>query len=191
MREVDPQSDSQLTKALQRLANASLQSLPAEAGVELLGKFRQYHARRRLIRRGGVVALSACLTLAVLWSWRSPSQRHSGQENFARSVPTNEGKQPAPPAPVVTSESKPAKITPVRSRPPRQATTPANRAFLALPAYDPAVPLDELQIVRVKLPASALWKIGAPVPPEMSERRMTADFVVGQDGTAYAVRLVQ
>jgi hypothetical protein len=62
---------------------------------------------------------------------------------------------------------------------------------LALPAYDPSVPLDDLQVVRVQLPASALWKMGAPMPPDASERRMLADFVVGQDGTAYAVRLVQ
>jgi len=70
-------------------------------------------------------------------------------------------------------------------------TVAANHAFLALPAYDPSVPLDDLQVVRVQLPASALWTIGAPIPADAGERRMLADFVVGQDGTAYAVRLVQ
>jgi hypothetical protein len=190
MREVGPQSETRLREALQRLAAASPQSLPAAAGAELLGKFRRHHARRRWIRRGGMIALSTCLALAVIWSWRSPSQRQSGQENLAKSVTGNEQKQSAPPL-VVAAASKPAQPTPVRPRPTTRATATANRAFLALPAYDPAVPLDELQIVRVKLPASALWKIGAPVPPDMGERRMTADFVVGQDGTAYAVRLVQ
>lgn len=51
--------------------------------------------------------------------------------------------------------------------------------------------MEDLQVVRVQLPASALWKMGAPMLADAGERRMTADFVVGQDGTAYAVRLVQ
>jgi hypothetical protein len=191
MHEIDPQSEVRLKEALQRLAAASQQSLPAEVGAELLGKFRHHHARRRWIRRGGMLALAACIALAAIWSSRSEPQRRSGQESFAKTVTGTEEKPSTPPAPVVAAEPKSAKTMPVRSRSTRPATTSANRAFLALPAYDPTVPQDELQIVRVQLPASALWKIGAPVPPDISERRMTADFVVGQDGTAYAVRLVQ
>jgi hypothetical protein len=67
----------------------------------------------------------------------------------------------------------------------------APRQFLALPGYDPAVPADELSIVRVRLPASALWQMGAPVSPDSGARKFMADFVVSQDGTPYAVRLVQ
>jgi hypothetical protein len=74
---------------------------------------------------------------------------------------------------------------------PRHVARAASRAFLALPAYDPAVPMDELNVVRVRLPESALWKMGAPVRPDAGMRRVTADFVVSQDGTPYAVRLVQ
>jgi negative regulator of sigma E activity len=190
MHEIDPQSEVRLKEALQRLAAASQQSLPAEVGAELLGKFRHHHARRRWIRRGGMLALAACIALTVIWSSQRASQRQSGQ-SFAKAITGTEEKPSTPPAPVVAAEPKPAKTMPVRSRSTRPATTSANRAFLALPAYDPTVPQDELQIVRVQLPASALWKIGAPVSPDISERRMTADFVVGQDGTAYAVRLVQ
>jgi hypothetical protein len=65
------------------------------------------------------------------------------------------------------------------------------RQFLALPGYDPAVPVDELHIVRVQVPASALWQMGAPVSPDSGARKFMADFVVSQDGTPYAVRLVQ
>ena len=137
-----------------------------------------------------MLALATCIGLAVVW-WRSPWQHHSGQENFAKSVPGNEEKQSVPPTPVVAAAPKQNKKTPLRPRSIRTTATAANRAFLALPAYDPTVPVEDLQVVRVKLPASALWKIGAPIPPDMGERRMTADFVVGQDGTAYAVRLVQ
>ena len=69
--------------------------------------------------------------------------------------------------------------------------TASRRQFLALPGYDPAVPADELHIVRVQLPGSALWQMGAPVSPDSGARKFMADFVVSQDGTPYAVRLVQ
>ena len=67
----------------------------------------------------------------------------------------------------------------------------SRRQFLALPGYDPAVPADELHVVRVQLPGSALWQMGAPVSPDSGARQFMADFVVSQDGTPYAVRLVQ
>jgi len=189
MREIDPQSEARLKRALQRLAAASPQSLPAEVSAELLGKFRRHHARRRWMRRGGMLALAAAIAVIAVWSTRSPSL-HSGQQNIAKTVPLNQEKT-TPSVPVETVAAAPARHTPlpVTHRPKR--TVAASHAFLALPAYDPSVPLDDLQVVRVKLPASALWQIGAPVPPDIAERRLTADFVVGQDGTAYAVRLVQ
>jgi hypothetical protein len=67
----------------------------------------------------------------------------------------------------------------------------SRRQFLALPGYDPAIPPEQLSIVRVQLPASALWQMGAPVSPDSGARKFMADFVVSQDGTPYAVRLVQ
>ena len=80
----------------------------------------------------------------------------------------------------------------VQRRPTRtRAVAATNRPFLALPAYDPQVPLDQLQVVRVQLPASALWQMGAPVSANYGTRRMTADIVLSQGGTPYAVRLVQ
>jgi hypothetical protein len=190
MHEIDSQSEARLKEALQRLAAASRQSAPPEIGAELLSKFRRHHARRRWARRGGMLALAACFALAAIWSLRSGPQRHSGQESFAKAVTGNEEKS-SPPAPVIATETKQTQKTPVKPRSTRPAAMAANRPFLALPAYDPTVPMDDLQVVRVQLPASALWKIGAPVPADVGERRMTADFVVGQDGTAYAVRLVQ
>jgi hypothetical protein len=203
MREIDPQSEARLKEALQRMAAASSQAVPAGLRTELLGQFRRHHARRRWTRRGGVLALAACLVLAAIWSSRSLTHRRSGQDNLVKAVPTDKENVAAPTTrspqrtqnrpseSVVAAEAKQTSKTPVRPRSMRPAAIAANRPFLALPAYDPTVPVEDLQVVRVQLPASALWKIGAPVPADADERRMTADFVVGQDGTAYAVRLVQ
>jgi hypothetical protein len=195
MREIDPQSEARLTEALRRLAAESPQSAPLAISAELAGKFRRHHARRRLVRRGGMLALIGLAAIAV-WVWQSPGQLHSGRESYAKTPSGPAQENPGvPPAPVVAhgSDQPKQKFAPRQAR--RQAQRPAavavSRPFLPLPAYDPSVPTDDLQVVRVQLPASALWKIGAPVPADAGERRMTADFVVGQDGTAYAVRLVQ
>jgi hypothetical protein len=62
---------------------------------------------------------------------------------------------------------------------------------MVLPGWSSATPSEQLRIVRMELPASALRMVGAPVSQEVTERPVLADFVVGQDGTPYAMRLVQ
>ena len=115
---------------------------------------------------------------------------------------TEQARQETGNAPAKTPEI-PVAANPVTAKLPPHATkkrvrpaatpaqTMANRQFLALPGYDPSVPADELHVMRVRLPASALWQMGAPMSPDGDGRRVLADFVVSQDGTPYAVRLVQ
>ncbi len=64
-------------------------------------------------------------------------------------------------------------------------------SFLPLPTYDPVGAKDELQIIRVEMPIQDLRLVGAPVGADVPNRLVRADFVVGHDGTPYAVRLVQ
>jgi len=198
MREIDPQSgdsksDARLTEALRGLAASSGRGAPVKVGTGLAAAFRKHHARRRLVRRVGVGAIAAGLAVVVgLMSLgsRSPHQ-----------VPAKGIVQEQPRAiPVKTPEAATvAKTIPSVPRPVTEHVKPkatnnitaSRRQFLALPGYDPAVPADELSIVRVQLPASALWQMGAPVSPDSGARKFMADFVVSQDGTPYAVRLVQ
>ncbi len=192
MHEIDPQSEDRLKEALRRLAASSPRSAPAELGAGLLGEFRRRHARRRQLRRAGMLALAACIALAA--AWLSLPRKQNGA---ARRVESAVSAKPAVPA-ASPAELKPVEGKQTAARSPRRnsaktatATTASGKAFLALPGYDPAVPMEELQVVRVKLPASALWKIGAPVGADAGERPLTADFVMNQDGTPYAVRLAQ
>lgn len=200
MHEIDPQSghpledapqDPRLTRALRGLAASSRQGAPAEVGAGLAIAFRRHHARRRLVRRVSVGALAACLVLAIGLILIRP----------AHQVPANTVVQQQPSAvPVKAPEATTvAKMAPTSPRPATKHVTPkpksnlaaSRRQFLALPGYDPAVPADELHVVRVQLPGSALWQMGAPVSPDSGARQFMADFVVSQDGTPYAVRLVQ
>jgi hypothetical protein len=205
MHEVDTQPEPRLTEALRRLAASSPQSAPPEIGAAVLNEFRRHHARRRRIRQTGVAALVASLALAAaLVFMRQPANTHPQTASTPKARPAGEtanaeaGKAEAPvvKTPVQAAAAvSPARRPTVKQAAARPAARPssraAGRAFLALPGYDPAVPLDELNVVRVRLPESALWKMGAPVTADAGTRRVTADFVVSQDGTPYAVRLVQ
>ena len=188
----DSNSEGRLSKALRGLAASSHRGAPAEVGAGLAMAFRRHHARRRLIRRMTVAAVAACTVLAAsLLSMRSAHQAPAKGITHEQpsSVPAK-----APEA-VTVAKTIPTPPQPVRKHVKPQAASSSlaasGRQFLALPGYDPAVPADELRVVRVQVPASALWQMGAPVNPDSGARRFMADFVVSQDGTPYAVRLVQ
>jgi hypothetical protein len=199
MREIDPQSETRLTEALRRLAAASPQAAPPEVGAGLLGEFRRHHTRRRRIRRLGIASVVACLVLAVaLVTTHTPAKNSQSAGLPATSAGATEKQETqaatstaavaaAPPRATVNT---PKQVSD-KHKSSRASASAANRTFLALPGYDPTVPLDELHVVRVQLPASALWQIGAPMTASAGTHNVTADFVVSQGGTPYAVRLVQ
>lgn len=201
MREIDPQSgnpledapqDPRLTRALRGLAASSRQGASGELGAGLAAAFRRHHARRRLVRRVSIGALAACLALAIGLILIRPEHQVPEKANVQQQPSVAPAKAPEvmPVANAVQTSPQPASKY---VRPPKASnrTAASRRQFLALPGYDPAVPADELHVVRVQLPGSALWQMGAPVSPDSGARQFMADFVVSQDGTPYAVRLVQ
>jgi hypothetical protein len=198
MHEIDPQSgdlksDARLSEALRGLAGSSGRGAPAEVGAGLVAAFRRHHARRRLVRRATVVALAACLSLAVgLVSMRphhkAPSKEIVKEQPNVIPIRTPED---ATIAKAVTMPPRSAKKQAKQNTANSNLAAASRREFLALPGYDPAIPAEELSIVRVRVPATALWQMGAPVSPDSGARKFMADFVVSQDGTPYAVRLVQ
>ena len=208
MREIDPQSEgrltedpvteARLTEALRHLSASTRQGASAEIGAGLVTAFRRHHTRRRRMRGAGVAALVACIAfMAGLMSMRPHGKTTGTETEQAGAQPSSfTSKTPNAVATTDVGATQPRPVgTLIRPKPvtSRAATSRAasNRQFLALPGYDPAVPADELHVVRVQLPASALWQMGAPVSPDSGGRRVLADFVVSQDGTPYAMRLVQ
>jgi hypothetical protein len=63
--------------------------------------------------------------------------------------------------------------------------------FIALPYAQSEVPLEQPVIVRVQIPLSELGVMGVPFAPATTGEKVNADLLVGQDGVARAVRLVQ
>lgn len=190
MREIDPirsPSEALLSGALRRLATGSPQKAPAEVGDALAAAFRHHHRHRRMIRATAILAVAACIVLAVaLLLFHRRGVPTEARKMVPAAQPEN---SPARPGSVATPKESATAKRPLRSQSMSQAQS--DDSFLTLPGYDPAVPVEELTMVRVELPGAALRMIGAPVSEELTDRRMLADFVIDQDGTPYAVRLVQ
>ena len=198
MREIDPQSgdlksDARLSEALRGLAASSGRGAPAEVGAGLTAAFRKHHARRRLVQRVSIGAIAAGFAVVVgMMSLGSRSTHQVPAKEIVQEQPSSipaKVPQPATIAKTITTSRRP--VTKHVKPKATNNIAASHRQFLALPGYDPTVPADELHIVRVQVPASALWQMGAPVSPDFGARRFMADFVVSQDGTPYAVRLVQ
>ena len=63
--------------------------------------------------------------------------------------------------------------------------------FYPLPEADALPPLESALVVRVQLPLASLQLIGFPINQERSADRVEADLLLGQDGLARGVRLVE
>jgi len=207
---MNPQKDT-LSEALRELAGASPE-VPAELGSRLSSEFARHHVWRKRKRAGVVLGLAACLAISVYWlrprSERTavkvvtPSAQSAQVATGSPQVVASES--PKVSAPSLASAGAKLKARPNRSRSVRaaeskQAGTPdaeqplatiATGDFVALPTFDPAIPVGESRMVRVDMPGSALQLIGYPVDGRLLDRRILTDVLVGQDGMPYAVRLV-
>jgi len=185
------QPEDRLSEALRSLGHTGEQNAPPEIYTALAGAFRSHHVRRRRVQRVRiVVALVACLmvSVALLRAIKGPmhgSQRNAGNAPVHLIPPQNAE---------VPDQQASAQASLRESHKPHAegasgAATVEN--FLALPSYDPSIAADGLRIIRLEGRGSDLRLAGAPVSEELSDRRVVADFMVGHDGTPYAVRFVQ
>jgi hypothetical protein len=194
MREVNPdsvKSDARLADAFRAMAAAAPAQAPRELGDALRKAFRRHHARRRAMR----ISMIAVAILAVILSAGrllvqkpvSPvSVKSPGSSPVGVSPPATTGTAVRPRASSATSKAAPGRRNPKSNK----QSAESSHDFVALAPFDQAVRDEDLRVVRLELTGRALRLAGAPVSEEMADRRMTADFVVGQDGTPYAVRLV-
>ena len=175
----------------------SLRVAPAAAEQMLLTEFRKQHAGWK--RQGtwwtraafGAVA-AALIVAAGVGLRRAPEQ------------PTAQMKPPkarvAPPvipvtAPAVREVSKAHLRTSQRKVARKSTTQPAvvqrevMTEFIPI-MYDPE-PIERGQIVRIRLPRSALATFGIPMNEDHAEEAIRADVLLGEDGLARAVRFVK
>lgn len=182
------QREEKLSAALRDLAAYSRQSASPELGITLKDTFRRHHARRRRVMRMRIGLLCLCMAglAGLFWLRSAPENNISMQTEVAHTAPS---RQVQPPAEVKISQKQP-RVSLRHSRTGKRPSTDA-RGFWALPAFELVPSGDQLRVVRMEMRGEDLRLVGAPVADEMVRRRVTADFVVGHDGTPYAVRLVQ
>jgi len=185
-------SDERLQAALRSLSDSTQAEPSPELGATLLGAFRQHHARRRFRQRLAAVAVLFVASAPALFLLR---RNHRPPTNTGNNNVTAVA-QPQPVSPPRVA----AATTPHRSHITQKAqsssrrvpaNTPTPLQFVALPAYAGSTRTDDARIIRLELSGRALLNMGAPVNPEDEGRQVLADFVVGQDGIPYAVRLVR
>jgi len=186
------QPEERLTEALRHLGQTVEPSAPPEIYSALAGAFRAHHIRRRRAQRTRILlASAACLILSVvlLRAIRGPvhGAAISAGNGAVRLIPPQSVEIAGPQTVDEASHRENAKHY-AAGRAPK---TVAAEDFLALPSYDPSMPTDGLRIIRLEARGSDIRLTGAPVSEELAERRVVADFVVGHDGTPYAVRFVQ
>jgi hypothetical protein len=191
MREMK-QSEERLSEALRHLGRVPQQSAPPELYTRLASAFRAHHARRRRVQRARVLlALVGCLACGIALLRMLPIATYGpGTKQATEAVHT------IPPQESNSSESQIAseahrQDTAQRHAPRQAGSKQVADDFVALPSYDPNVLAEGLHIIRLDMRGADLRLVGAPVSEELSQRRVVADFVIGQDGTPYAVRLVQ
>jgi hypothetical protein len=63
--------------------------------------------------------------------------------------------------------------------------------FLPLPQAAEILPDEEVNLVRLEVPRSTLLALGMPVEPSRAAEAVEADFVLGADGRARAVRWME
>ena len=190
-----------LSAALGRLAR-ELEPAPPDPARErrLLRTFEEAWSadgvRSRLsarrVRRSGQWAaraafpLAATLVLAASWMLGRHSQNNSSVEPAA-GVDVR-----LPDAPVARPQTSATRPERARRRPlrPAPADVAAAAEFIAWPGVEGWPRIESGELVRVHLPVSALPGLGV-WPPPSDVAVVTADILVGQDGFARAVRLVQ
>jgi hypothetical protein len=155
--------------------------------ARLAQEFRRHHLRRRRTRTALVVSLVASLALASALLLSLKPVRQNAPTMAHQPAVVAPGAGPATQNPTAQTQ------TSQTSRKTAQTATShsSENDFVALDTYDPATTPTELQIVRLELTGADLRLVGAPVAEDLSDRRLLADIVIGNDGTPYAVRLVR
>jgi hypothetical protein len=183
--------ENRMSDAMRRLNAMAPQGAGPALGDRLKDEFRRHHARRRRNQAMRFSLLAACLAATVALSFLL-LRPHAPITRARHELPQT----PPPSERISAGLIEPAVRHPAvqksRARAGSRKNPPAEAGrFVTLPTFDPAIPIDHLQIVRLDLPGRALELVGFPVNEEMAERRVVADVLLAQDGTPYALRLVR
>lgn len=196
-------------------ANAETETAPSSVKTNLLAAFAEQEQKRsagnivpmpqRRSRRWPIVAgLTAAAAAAILLAVVLPLLRRSHQLELPINAalitpsPNNVGSATTigmePPAVAIVRKKRNAirKMKPAQSASGYQTVVAKSRdEYIPLTYLAKTTAIDTGTIVRVRLSRSALVSLGLPVNLENTSDSVSAEVVMGDDGVARAIRLVQ
>ena len=168
------ENDRELADGLRALAAAEPDGAPSRLEQSLVLEFRKQVRRRRLIARGSAAAIGMLLAAAaVLIAFRvqAPSTRLLDTQATAQEQRTDEIQTDSVLGTVHVDE--------------------VASGFYPLPQAEALPAAETVMVVRVQMRMASLRLIGVPVNQQQSEEPIQADVLLGQDGLARGVRLIQ
>ncbi|MGH9722015.1 MAG: hypothetical protein ACRD8O_17545 [Bryobacteraceae bacterium] len=179
--------ERKLRAGLNALANDRSEAAPVRIETALLAEFRRRRSKRAWRKAAAWGSIAAALVVIAVGRARR-------EEPVRPSVPAVKPieltQPPAVPLAVAAAASKPAP-----TRRPRRPAPPARlevaTGFFPVAGGDLLSPFDRGQMVRVRLPRSALGVFGLPFNEDRASGTVKADVLLGEDGMARAIRFVQ
>lgn len=171
--------ESELMEGLRALAAWEPREAPARVEKALAAAFRARagRRRRRLWTAAGALAAGTAFVALAPFAWHSISTKSAVRAGLPRVS--------APVAHTAEAASVPqASYAVVRS-------DDAGGPFYQLPEADELPPLEDSVVVRVQMPVSSLQLMGFPIEVDVNRGPVQADVLLGQDGLARGVRLIQ
>jgi hypothetical protein len=200
--------ERQLSQGLRALAEATAGDAPSDAlGRRLIetfaGRLSVPPRARKVVTIGWMPAAAAAALMAATGAlWWGVGREPTTESLRAPQAATAAVQQPDPvPAAGVALKSVTdnRRTNPEVGHRPRAArrrsvpTAPVVRAtgFVSLPGADGLPDFESGEIVRIEIPFASLPTYGLEILPEARGTPVKADLLVGQDGQARAIRLVQ
>ncbi len=183
--------------ALRQELRATLAAAPAETANVL-----PFAPRRRMLpptsRNGRNGMLAAAAALAAIfalagWFWQraSTDAKRPQIDDIAIQAP------PAPPAPSIDAMPPapplPASPEPRRARPKRSANASSELAseFVPLTLAADERAIENGTLVRLEMSRERLIAMGLPLQIESAQKTLNAEVLMGDNGVAYAIRVVR
>ena len=163
------ENDRELLQSLRALAADGTREAPGEIEQRLRGEFRRHHLRRKMIRLSAAFSAAAAAGIVlILWLHNETPK--------------------TTPVPVAVAAQAPAAQIGTATQ---IGDEESDANFYPLPEAEALPAVENAMVVRVQLPVSSLQLMGVPVSEERADSSVQADLLLGQDGLARGVRLVQ
>jgi hypothetical protein len=177
------EAELELLEGLRELAAAEPKAASPTVEQALLASFRARNARRRRVVWGSAAGAFAAAAAVMTFFFSGPAPKPSNPVAHAIR-PAAPDVQEASGEPQQDSDLPQARFAVVR-------TDDVASSFYPLPEAADLPAIETAIVVRVEMPASSLQFMGVLVGDDASADPVEADVLLGQDGLARGVRLIQ